>query len=200
MENEEVSREDVVKDESKKKKKEKKEKGNKGVETMFRTTMASHLKLSEMADSKANIMISINTIIVSILISVYAKDFENASSLLIPTAILTLVCLLTITISVLSTRPRIKQKKTEADRQQTARKDLLFFGDFMDLSRDEYRKALKEMLQNEEAVYSSMIDNIYAQGAILNRKYRLLKLAYTVFMIGFPLSVLAYAIALMLNR
>ncbi|GAA4395966.1 hypothetical protein GCM10023187_03520 [Nibrella viscosa] len=181
-------------------KKKKKKKGNKGVETLFRTTMASHLKLSEMADSKANIMISINTIIVSILITVYAKDFDNSGSLLLPTGILTTVCLLTITISVLSTRPRIKAKPPGQEQAGPNHTDLLFFGDFMRLSREEYRSSLITVLDDDDAVHTMMIDNLYAQGLVLTRKYRLLKLAYTIFMIGFPVAVVSYAITLLVIR
>ncbi|WP_345249695.1 Pycsar system effector family protein [Nibrella saemangeumensis] len=181
-------------------KKKKKKKENRGVETMFRTTMASHLKLSEMADSKANIMISINTIIVSILISVYAKDFDNAGTLLIPTGILTTVCLLTITISVLSTRPRIKSDQPANAPETPAKADLLFFGDYIKLSREEYRTSLFAVLDDNDAVHAMMVDNLYAQGLVLTRKYRLLTYAYTIFMIGFPLAVLAYAIALLIGR
>jgi hypothetical protein len=83
-----------------------------GIETMLRTTMASHLELSVMADNKANIMISINAIIISFLISSFVHKFNDSPDLILPTILLTLVCLLTIIFSLLSTRPTIKMKRS----------------------------------------------------------------------------------------
>lgn len=179
----------------KEKSKKKKDKGSRGIETMFRTTMSSHLQLSSMADNKANLMISINSIIVSIIISSFLKNLEEMPQFLIPTILLTALCLVTITFALLSTRPRIKPRP---DKQETVRErkvDLLFFGDFMQLTPDAYKTGIKEILANNELLYDSMIDNIYAQGRVLEKKFRLLKIAYNLFMIGFPIVVLCYAIA-----
>ena len=48
-----------------------------GIETMFRITSKNHLTLSGMADNKANIMISINSIILSILMTVLTRKFDD---------------------------------------------------------------------------------------------------------------------------
>ena len=80
----------------KKKKKQKKKGSTRGVETMFRTNYRTHLDLSSLADNKANIMISINGIIISILLaSIYPRILDNRL-LLLPTAVLLLFCLLSL--------------------------------------------------------------------------------------------------------
>lgn len=170
--------------------KEKEQKASKGIETMFRTTMASHLQLSVMADGKANLMISINAIIASILISSFVRKFEEVPHLIIPSIILTLVCVLTIIFAVLSTRPNIK--KTNVPETE---RDLLFFGDFVQLSPETYKNGIRNIMRDNDQLYNSMIDNLYLQGKVLARKYRLLKISYTIFMVGFAVVLVCYAIA-----
>eukprot|EP01098_Paradermamoeba_levis_P012627 TRINITY_DN5556_c0_g1_i1.p3 TRINITY_DN5556_c0_g1~~TRINITY_DN5556_c0_g1_i1.p3 ORF type:complete len:158 (+),score=4.25 TRINITY_DN5556_c0_g1_i1:195-668(+) len=104
----------------KKKKKDKKKKASKGVETLFRTTISNHMKLSEMADRKANLMISINTIIVSIIISAYARKFDAPDNLVIPSLLLLAVCLVTIIVSLIATNPTISPIKSGTVYQRSA--------------------------------------------------------------------------------
>ncbi|MHC2990397.1 hypothetical protein OB13_01920 [Pontibacter sp. HJ8] len=168
----------------------KEQKALKGVETMFRTTMASHLQLSAIADSKANIMISINAIIASIMLSSFIKSFSNVPHLIIPAFLLTTVCILTTIIAVLATRPNIKSRALGAGKI-----DLLFFGDYTQLSADVYRSGMRELMQDPDRLYNTMIDNIYLQGKVLEKKYRLLKLSYTVFWLGLCIVLVSYAVA-----
>lgn len=183
------------KDKSKKEKKKKKKKEGRSVETMFRTTLSSHLQLSAMADQKAGLMISINSIIISVVITFLVRELESSPRLLVPMALLILICLITITLALLSTRPSVR---SQAQRMllDKSKIDLLFFGDYLALSRDEYKDAMKELIGNEERIKEVMIENIYAQGFVIERKYRLLKITYLVFMIGFPIVLLSFLIVL----
>lgn len=181
----------------KKSKKEKDKKASKGVETLFRTTLSNHMKLSEMADRKANLMISINTIIVSIIISAYARKYDAPDNLLIPSLLLLAVCLVTIIVSLIATNPTISPIKKRNSLPEDRPIDLLFFGYYSQLSLEEYRKKLRKLLSNDEDLYTSLINNIYAQGQVLARKYRLLKFAYQFFMIGFSVVVITVVIALL---
>lgn len=180
----------------KKSKKDKDKKASKGVETLFRTTMSNHMKLSEMADRKANLMISINAILISITISTYARKFDAPANLIIPSLLLLAVSLTTIIISLIATNPTISPLKKRGTPAENRPADLLFFGYYSQLPGDEYRQKLRKLLGNDEDLYNSMIDNIYAQGQVLSRKYRLLKLAYQFFMIGFSIVVISAVIAL----
>ena len=171
--------------------KEKEQKVFKGIETMFRTTMASHLQLSVLADGKANLMISINAIVASILISSFVRRFEEIPHLMIPSIMLTLVCVLTIVFAVLSTRPNIKKSTVPEDKR-----DLLFFGDFVQLDAEKYKDGIRNIMRDPDKLYNSMIDNIYLQGKVLAKKYHLLKIAYTIFMVGFAVVLASYAVAL----
>lgn len=175
---------------------EKKSKPGRGVETMFRTTSANHLQLSNIADNKANIMISINSIIVSLMVSVLIRKFEEFPNLIIPTAILTTVCLMTIVFAILATRPNVTSGMFTRDDIYNKRSNLLFFGNFHQMSLQDYEWGMKEILKDSDLLYTSMIQDIYFLGKVLGRKYRLLRISYTIFMFGFVISIISYAIAL----
>jgi predicted metal-dependent HD superfamily phosphohydrolase len=175
---------------------EEKHKFGRGIETMFRTTSRNHLELSAIADNKANIMISINAIIVSLIVSVLMRKFEEFPNFIVPTAILTTVCLSTIVFAILATRPGYTRgtfNPQDVARQKT---NLLFFGNFHKMELESYESAVKELLKSDEQVYTGMIHDIYFLGKALGRKYYLIRWCYLVFMYGFVLSVLAYAVAL----
>jgi hypothetical protein len=171
---------------------------SKGIQTMFRTTLTNLLRLSLLADRKANLMISINAIIISIMISYVTRRVEEVPYLIVPTVLLTIVCLFTMIFSLLATRPTHKTRYLH--NTSAGNLDLLFFGDFTELDQVTYREKVKEMIQDDERLYNGMIDNIYAQGKVLRRKYSLLNKAYLVFLVGLVLVVLSYALALLLFR
>lgn len=170
-------------------------KPDKGVETMFRVTSKNHLELSAMADNKANILISINSIIISVLVTVLLRKLEDNPHLVIPAIIFTLVCLITIVISVLATRPNISSGKFSMDDIKDKKTNLLFFGNFHNMSLKDYEWGMREMLNDAEYLYGSLIKDIYFLGKVLGKKYKLLRMAYTIFMFGFVISILSFVIA-----
>lgn len=185
----------AVSGEEKEKKKKKKKRGSRGVETLFRTSLEGHLKLSEMADQKANLMISINTILVSITLSPFVQGIEGSQAYLVPSVLLVAVCLVTIVAALLATKPSLRAKP-DPERKL----DLLFFNDYSHLSRVEYRRQMNALLENDADLYNGLIDNIYAQGRVLTRKYRLLQFAYGFFMIGFSSVVVVALLMLLMNQ
>jgi HD superfamily phosphodiesterase len=175
-------------------------KGNKpdrGIETMFRTTSKNHLDLSSIADNKANIMISINSIIISILMTVMIRKFEDYPNLIFPTILLITSSLTTIIFSVLATRPNITKGKFTRDDLMAQRTNLLFFGNFFKMDLKEYEWGINQLMLSSDLLYGSMTRDIFFLGKVLGRKYRLLRTAYNIFMFGLIISVLAYGAAMM---
>ena len=170
-------------------------KPDRGIETMFRTTSKNHMELSSIADNKANIMISINSIILSVMVSVLLRKLEEYPHMTIPAMMLTIVCLTTIVFAVLATRPNISKGKFERLDIVNKETNLLFFGNFHRMSLRDYQWAMREMLQDADYHYGSMIKDIYFLGAVLGKKYRLLRMSYTIFMFGFVLSILGFIVA-----
>lgn len=186
---------ELKKKEDKKDKEKKPEKPGRGVETMFRTTSTNHIRLSSMADSKAHIMISTNSIIISILLSVLLRKLEDNPNLIIPSFILLATSVVTIIYSVLATRPNVTQGRFTKDDIEKKKTNLLFFGNFHGMSLDEYNWGMTEMMKNSNFLYGSMIQDVYHLGVVLGHKYRLLRIAYNIFMFGLIISVLAFITA-----
>ncbi len=177
------------------KQKEKPVRTLRGVETMFRTTSSNNFRLSSMADSKAHIMISVNSIIVSIVASRLLEKLKNFPHFIIPTIILTLVCLAAIVFAVLATRPNVSGGRFRREDIEAKKTNLLFFGNFYQMGVDEYEWAMKEMMKDSEYLYGSMIRDIYFLGVVLARKYKWLRISYNVFMFGLIISTIAFIVA-----
>lgn len=190
-------KEDEMEESGKNKEEKKKEKNEKsrGVETMFRTTSSNHLQLSEMADAKANIMITVNSIIASVLMSVLFQKLENDERFLIPAMIFLLTALVSIVFAILVTRPNVTQGRFTKEEIEKKKANLLFFGNFHNMSLQDYQSGVEAMMNDQEFLYGSMTRDIYYLGKVLARKYRLLRIAYSFFMFGFVLSVVSFVIA-----
>jgi predicted metal-dependent HD superfamily phosphohydrolase len=176
------------------KKKDKDNRPDRGIETMFRTTSTNHLRLSEIADSKSNIMISVNSIMVSILVSILPRRIEENPHLMLPTAIFLTTSVLTIVFAILATRPNVTQGTFSHEDIQQKKGNLLFFGNFHRMSLDEYQWGIKELMNDSNYLYATMTRDIYYLGLVLAKKYKLLRVAYTIFMFGFVISILAFLI------
>ncbi|GGG99862.1 Pycsar system effector family protein [Mucilaginibacter phyllosphaerae] len=176
-------------------KKKKKDRPEKGIETMFRISSANHQRLSDMADNKAHIMITVNSIILSAIISLLLRKLTEYEYLSIPTFILLSISLLAMTFSILATRPSIPSgifQKSDVDEKRV---NLLFFGNFYKMPLEDYTYGMVKMMEDKEFLYGSLIKDVYAQGVVLGKKYRLLRVAYNIFMFGLIASVIAFIIA-----
>lgn len=180
---------------SKKEKIRKDDKPERGVETMFRISSTNHQRLSDMADNKAHIMISTNSIILSVILSLLLRKLEDNPHLIIPTLLLLIICVVTMVFSILATRPSIPEGMFTPEDIKEKRVNLLFFGNFYRMSLADYQSGMLKMMDDRDFLYGSLIKDVYAQGVVLGRKYRLLRVAYNVFMFGIVAAVLAFIIA-----
>jgi len=168
---------------------------SRGVESMFRLTARNQINLSSMADSKSNILISVNSIIISVAVTGLITKFKDVPVIIIPTFIFLTICLATIIFSILSTRPNISSGKFTKEEIENKKVNLLFFGNFFNMSYKEYEWAVEEMMKHDEYLYSTMIQDQYSLGRVLARKYKLLRIAYNIFMYGIIVSAIAFGIA-----
>lgn len=187
---------------NKKDAKENKQSGfiTKGIQTMLRLTSENHMRLSEMADNKANILISVNAIIISVILSVLIRKIEVDKHLAIPTFIFLATALTTIIISILATRPKITNGNFTREDILNRKTNLLFFGNFFKSELEEYKWGMSTMMKDPNYLYGTLVDDIYYLGKVLGRKYRLVRIAYNVFMIGIIVSAFAFILAISFNR
>lgn len=176
-------------------KKAKKKDPGRSIDTVFRITSNNNQRLSSQADSKAHILIQVNAIIISVLLSLLLRKIEDHTNLAIPATMLLTVNLITIIFSILATRPQIPPGLfTKADLDEK-RVNLLFFGNFYRMSLEEYAGGMLQMMEDRDFLYGSLIRDVYFQGIALGRKYRWLRWSYNVFMYGLIASVTAFMIA-----
>ncbi len=175
--------------------KAKRGKPSRGIETMFRLTSKNHIELSAMADSKANIMISINAIILSVVLSLLIRKLEEYPHMTIPAILLTVVALATIVLAVLATRPNVTKGRVEKEDILKKKGNLLFFGNFYKMKVEDYEWGVSQMREDADYLYGSLTRDIFYLGVVLHEKYRLLRICYTVFMFGFVISVIAFVVA-----
>lgn len=166
-----------------------------GVETMYRTTYNTHNNLSALADHKANLMLSINTIMISIVFSMLVPQLTGAPQLILPTIVLLTVCLTSIIFATLSTRPKVTTGEVTLDDIRNKRSNLLFFGNFYNMKLEDFQWGMMEMIKNPDFQYSSMTRDLYYLGKVLAQKYRYLTFCYNIFMFGMILSVILFAMA-----
>tara|TARA_R110000868_G_scaffold125037_2_gene330372 strand:- start:39707 stop:40909 length:1203 start_codon:yes stop_codon:yes gene_type:complete len=175
----------------------KNESPDRGIQTLFRVTLKNHLTLSNIADTKANILLSVNAIIISLALSSLIPKLDNPSNnyLIYPTIIFVLFSVVSMVLAVLATRPNVTSGEFTKEDVENKKVNLLFFGNFHKMKLQDYEWAIMELTKDKDYIYSSLTKDLYFLGLVLNRKYKLLRWTYTIFMIGMVLSVIAFAVA-----
>ena len=165
---------------------------------MFRVTLKNHITLSNIADTKANILLSVNAIIVSLALSNLLPKLDNSSNkhLIIPTIIFVLFTVISMVMSILATRPNVTRGEFSKEDVRNKKVNLLFFGNFHKMALNDFEWAMGEMMKDREYLYGSMTKDLYFLGLVLDRKYKILRRTYSVFMFGIIISVIAFAVAI----
>jgi HD superfamily phosphodiesterase len=179
-------------------------KEGRGIETLYRSVYEYHINLSSIADNKANIMISINTIIISLVITLFGSGYTFSGQnefgslrFVIPMAVLLITSLLAVVFAILSSRPNVTSK----ERYELSKKDssILFFGNFAQLQLREFVQRINELKEQKEELYDSMSVDIYYLGSVLVKKYKLLSWSYNIFMGGLVLCALGFVVIMMFS-
>lgn len=167
------------------------------IQTLYRTTLRNHIKLSDIADTKANILLSVNAIIISLAIADMIPKLEAASNkhLIIPTLVLILFSVASMILSIMSTRPNVTSGEFTKDQVKKREVNLLFFGNYHKMPFGQFKWAMDELMKDKDYVYEMLTLDLHSLGKVLHRKYMLLRLTYTVFMTGIVISVLSYIVS-----
>lgn len=168
---------------------------DRGIETMFRVTSTNNQRLSDMADNKAHILVTVNSIILSAVISLLLRKLDSNPHLAIATYMILTVSVLTIIFSILATRPAVNRGTFTPEEIKGKKVNLLFFGNFYKMSLDDYTAGMRQVMEDRDFLYGSLIKDVYGQGLAVGRKYRLLRISYNIFMYGLIVSVIAFIIS-----
>lgn len=177
-------------------------KPEKGIETMFRVTLRNHIKLSDIADTKSNILLSVSAIMMSIVLTILVPKLDKPDNyyLIYPTGLFLFIMLATIVFSILATRPKVTSGDFTKEDVANKKVNLLFFGNFYKMKLEEFQEGMFEVMGDYNYLYKSLMKDLYFLGIVLQKKYKLLRIAYTVFMIGVVVTVIAFVISFRLMR
>jgi putative nucleotidyltransferase with HDIG domain len=168
---------------------------DRGIQTFYRTALKNHIKLSDIADTKANILLSVNAIIISLTLANLFSKFDTNAYLIWPTAIFVISSATTMILAVIATRPNVTRGEFTKEDVLNKSVNLTFFGNFHKMELSEYQWAIDELLKDRDYIYSSMTKDLYFLGKVLDRKYRILRVTYTIFVIGTIISIIAFGVS-----
>ena len=193
-----------VKGNKKKKKKDTDKNGRseRGIDTLFRITLRNHTALSDIADRKANILLSVNAIIISVALSNLIPKLDNPSNnyLIYPTILFITFSVVSMILSIIATRPNITTGTFTKDEVINKKVNIVFFGKFHKMKLDDFEWAMDEVMNDKAYLYSSLTKDLYALGTVLARKYKILRFTYVFFMVGMVISIIAFGIAFRVTR
>ena len=160
------------------------------VDNILRINHGNQMRLGLMADAKANIMITVSSIVFSVTIA-------NLDNELMKWPLLTFACgcFFTLLFAIFAIIPKTAYPKDvtgDIDRKSPFFNPL-FFGHFAHLPIEEYKEDYAEKLMNDDSIYDALAGDIYGQGKVLAlSKYKYLKWSYNSFLIGMSLAIIVF--------
>ena len=148
------------------------------IDILLRTAQQHHVALSQMADTKASILITVSSIVMTIALSRLGEPSVRA-------ALLTLAatCLLSLVLAIVAVLPQFGKRG--------GTRNLMFFGHFAEMDEEEFMNAMELIIRSDERVYETIVRDLYSLGTYLHRKkYRYLRYAYIALLTGFIVAAL----------
>ncbi|HLN94310.1 MAG TPA: Pycsar system effector family protein, partial [Flavobacterium sp.] len=168
---------------------------DRGIQTLFRNISRNHYTLNQMVDGKANIMITVNSIILSLILGGSMGTIQEDNLVrYIPFFLLGGVNIVSIIFAVLAITPVKTQGNFTEDEVRNKQGNLLYFGNFHNMTYRDFEWGFLQMLNDKDYLYGSMIRDYYYQAQGLERKYRLLRGSLYVFFIGLSLAMVLQGI------
>jgi len=193
---------DILKEKNKKSKKDESSliNSNRTAEMLFKTALRNHINLTQIADNKSNIMLSINALIVTFALPLMYEQMQSQQwYFLIPVFILGGTCLISIIYAALATRPGTVKGKFNLADIQAGKGSLFFFGNFFKTPLKEYIPAMKQALAKAENLDDSAIIDLYFLGKSVGLKFELLRKCYSFFLVGITLSSVLFGIVFIIQ-
>ncbi|MFD1062188.1 Pycsar system effector family protein [Winogradskyella litorisediminis] len=179
------------------KQKFKNESPERGIQTLYRVALRNHIKLSDIADTKANILLSVNAIIISLVLANLISKLNQPENrfMILPTIVFLVCSVVSMIMSIKATQPNITEANFSQQDLEDRKVNLAFFGNFHQMELEKYQNAFKHLIESREDVYNVLTKDLYFLGAVLSTKYKLLRYTYYVFMAGIVLSIVAFTLS-----
>jgi len=174
--------------------------GNKSAQMMFKTALRNHIDLTSIADNKANIMLSINALIITISLPLLASSIAEDARMVFPTSILLTTCVASIIYATLATRPIKTKGLTSINNIESGPTNLFFYGNFFRMNFKDYKKGVKLIIEDDSKLDDSIMSDLFYLGKALGNKFNKLRMCYLIFMVGTTLTVLAFGLLFFLTH
>jgi hypothetical protein len=164
----------------------------KGIETWFRLASKNLYTRRSIVDTKSNILVTVNSIIMSIVLgSLYAR-LDQDPHLVWAIGPMVLTNITSMTFAIFATRPRIQKGVFSSEEIATGTAGLMTFDDFYKMPQAEYEAAISRIMEDRDFLYGTIKRDIHRLGLDLSRRYRMIRISYDVFLIGIIISVLMF--------
>ncbi|MEM1122918.1 MAG: Pycsar system effector family protein [Bacteroidota bacterium] len=175
------------------------EKLSKQTINIIRTTQRNNIDLTQLADNKANVLLSLNAIMITFLLPMILSNLEVIleAYLFIPLIILAITCFSTIYISAIVLKPsNLDEYRESSTDDPDAQLSPFFFGNFHKMSPEEFFDYMGESASNTELVKAHLIQDLYYIGRRLGYKMDRIRLAFNIFLIGLFLTFISAGIVI----
>ena len=169
-----------------------------GIQTMFRTTSRNHYTLTQMVDRKANIMISVNAIILSLIISRVIGQIETFCIHNAPILIVLFASVASIVFAIIAITPGKSHGEFTEQEIRNKQGNLLYFGNYYNMTFRDYNWGMLQMLNDSDYLYTSLIRDQYYVGQILSKKYKNIRISLAVFGFGLVVGVVMFILVAMM--
>ena len=163
---------------------------NKDALNIIRTTMRNNIDLTQIADNKANVLLSLNALMITFLVpfAIPNIQFIRDFNLAIPLILLVITAFITIYLSVLVLIPRGFSEKEQVIEKGKSFSPF-FFGNFYKMNMIEYKKYIMDAISKPNSLIDHITDDLYYTGAVLGQKMTIIRRAFRIFLIGFFSSI-----------
>lgn len=171
---------------------------NKSAQTQFKTALRNHIDLSSIADNKANMMVTVNALIITVALPLLMTQIQQNPDLTIPSIILAAGSLISMFYATVSTRPVASEGRTTIAQIEAKKSNLFFYGNFFNMTFDEYEECMRRVVADNDILDNSITRDLFFLGSALGKKFQHLRWCYNIFMYSIIASVLAFVIASLL--
>jgi len=155
---------------------------------MLRQTRMNLVNFSQMADTKAHILLSLASVLLSLSLTKMSEPY-----LTIPVFGLDLFLLITIFYALLTVIGKVKVFNRKRHSVHDPDYSPLFFGNYGDVPYADYAKNFEEVMNDPDKTYEVMVKDIYFAGKyLIQTKYKYIRLAYIYFFTGLIVSLVLY--------
>lgn len=156
-----------------------------GVETLFRLLSKNQYTLNTMIDTKSNILISINALILSLILGTVLNQLSTDPHLIVPIVMMLGTNLASIAYAIFATRPELIHGTDET-------RNIMFYGNFQNMKEEEYISNILNVMDQGDELYKVIAKDTYHLGKTMDKKFKLLRKSFHIFLVGITVSVFAF--------